>query len=253
MRAPDFEWYDLAYSTLSLYPGSRWEFDVVTAQCRTSDRVFDIGCGDGAFLQQCRQKGLHATGADFASGPVNTCRRQGLEVELIDLQGGSPRGQVPDATVVTAFQVLEHLADPGHLFEFAASVSTADAGLWVAIPSDRRPSRVLGERDYLDQPPHHLTRWNADALRSVGDRHGWLLDSVCYEPLPRSTALWWIATRSDAYKRAVGGAAGQRRSTERLVRWAQYPAAWFRRATRFRDVAGFSMLGRFRKRPALPA
>jgi SAM-dependent methyltransferase len=248
MQAPSEEWYRLAYSSLDLYPQARWEFDYVLKCAGTGDVILDVGCGTGAFLRRCAAAGITARGADFSAQSVGSCRAAGLDVEQIDLDASSGIEETPRASVVTAFQVLEHLSRPQKLLELAHASSLPSAILWVAVPSDSRPSRAFGERDFLDQPPHHLTRWSRAALAVAGARCGWRLDSLFFEPLSLSAALWSITVRSGFYRRTA--TEGLRRSlpnAERALRLLHAPAALALRTTRFRAMSGFSMLARFSK------
>ena len=247
MRAPGDNWYALAYEALDLYPGTRWEFKHVLDTCSRGDTVFDFGCGGGAFLQQCAQAGLSGKGVDFAAEPVRQCVQEGLDVQQVRPDCDPREFAGSNASVMTAFQVLEHLGDPARLFDFATVVSAREGTLWVAVPSNRRPSRLFNERDYLDQPPHHLTRWSDKSLAAIGRRCGWTLEALVFEPLPLPTALWWISTENGVYKRLLNGKARSASTTERLVRWMNYPAALALRGTRYRAMTGFSMLGRFRR------
>jgi hypothetical protein len=148
---------------------------------------------------------------------------------------------------VTAFQVLEHVEAPGALFELAAGVSTDDARLWIAVPSHRRPTRHFEERDTLDQPPHHLTRWTESSLAAAGARCGWRLRGVDYEPLSAATRLWWQATRSRLYLTLVRQPATAPRAWERAVRWCHYPLGLLACLEIGDAMTGFSMLAMFEK------
>lgn len=247
MNAPDADWYELAYRVLDLYPEGRWEFERVLASCGSTERIFDIGCGDGAFLRRCAAAGIVCRGGEFAPASVNRALQAGLPVRLMDLDR-TPAGQDQgDATVVTAFQVLEHLGRPEALFEQATAMSAPGASLWVGVPSRRRPSRTFGERDILDQPPHHLTRWSEAALRQIGGRNGWRLLSIDFEPLPLRSALWWMTTRTSLY-RTLAAAGGQKsRILEAAARMLGTPLALAQRLTVRRHMTGFTMLARFEK------
>jgi hypothetical protein len=188
--APNSAWYDLAYRALELYPAERWEFDYVLNQLRPADSLFEMGCGDGSFLKRCREKGLIACGADFSAAAVKKCGEAGLDVSLLEIGGTAAPKRSEAATQITAFHVLEHLDHPETLFQTAALLAGETAALWVAVPSDLRASRLLEERDFLDQPPHHMTRWTDEALEAVGARCGWTLQTIIREPIPTGTAVW---------------------------------------------------------------
>ncbi len=246
MKAPNADWYELAYRNLDLYPPRRWEFECVLRAGRRVDRVFDIGCGSGAFLRLCIATGMGCEGAEFSPTAVERATSNGLPVRLMDLDQ-QPQTAEGTATVVTAFHVLEHLSRPERLFEFASGVSTPDAILWVGVPSCRRPSRVFRERDILDQPPHHLTRWSERALQRAGDSSGWQLLDTAFEPLPLPSALWWISTRTALYRSLISQATPPNKTLERGIRLLGAPIALTQRLTTRRGMTGFTMLARFRK------
>src|SRR5262249_36463927 len=125
-----------------------------------------------------------ATGADFSRSAVEACRASGLEAKVVDLSGGPAAAETSGhLNVIVAFQVLEHLDQAASLMTFARQWAAPNATLWVAIPSDRRPSRFYGERDYLDQPPHHMTRWTEPALAAIANGTGWEMVRVIHEPI----------------------------------------------------------------------
>lgn len=105
MRAPTAAWYQLAYRAQKLYPEVRWEFNnEVLRRIPKGDRVFEFGCGSGAFLLCCQHHGLSASGIDFSNDAVQECVARGLAVRRLNLDeiagatdGGSlqPDGGVP--------------------------------------------------------------------------------------------------------------------------------------------------------------
>ncbi len=245
LKAPNDAWYCLVYKVLPLYPTQRWEFDFIPGKLTPGARVGEIGCGDGAFLDRCRAAGLPAIGVDFSQDAITVCTAAGLDAHIVDVDSGT--GRLPtshDRNVIVAFQVLEHLAAPGSLFELATAWSTPDATLWVAIPSNLRPSRFFGETDFLDQPPHHMTRWTAEALAAIGRKHGWKMNEMIYEPLSFMTYVWWLATRSALYK-ALPAALHRVRLIELGLRLAIYPFAAARALWLGKAVSSQTMLASY--------
>ncbi len=220
---PSARWYELSYPLLDAYPGNRWEFEVVLASTHSTQRLYEIGCGAGSFLKQCRSREIAAAGTDFSASAVAKCVDSGLSATVMDIAGAEAPQNSGGAgyDVIASFHVLEHVADPYSFFKLATSLAADQAHLWVAVPSDRRPSRVFGERDFLDQPPHHMTRWTESALASVAEPHSWSLAAIQYEPLPLRSALWWSARRNSLYRRFVRHSNGA--GVERLVRYLLYP------------------------------
>jgi 2-polyprenyl-3-methyl-5-hydroxy-6-metoxy-1,4-benzoquinol methylase len=245
LRSPPASWYQLAYEALNLYPPSRWEFNYVLSRLREADRVVEFGCGSGAFLEQCRARGIDASGMDFSVDAVECCRAKGLNVAQMDLNEAHclPLNQPP--TQVLAFHVLEHLDEPHRFFRQVATYAAEFTNLWVAVPSDRRPSRRFGREDFLDQPPHHMTRWTSEAFVAIGSRTGWRLTELIYEPISLRTAIWCISVASDWYIAEKNAGRLHQRARERVARAVLLPLALVQRLTTQRTMSGFSMLARF--------
>jgi len=242
--SPPERWYGELYRHLQLYPQARWEFAEVLAALNPGDVVFDYGCGSGEFLHSARDRVKRSAGFDFSKAAVQAASARGLKAHVLDLGGSSSvaqfRGQ---ANHIVAFHVLEHLSRPKATFEFAAAVAAPDAALWIAVPSDRRPSRLYGEEDSLDAPPHHLTRWTVAALEQIGTRSGWSLQRHSYEPIPERTAVWEATRRLPAFKFTNS----MWRPMSWIARRALASGAWMTGLHRRMNTSGFSMLACYRQ------
>lgn len=247
MIAPPADWYRLAYEAQDLYPSARWEFDAVLKHVPARTRLLEFGCGTGSFLKRCRERELSAVGVDFATDAVAQCQRDGLDARVIDVCENILLSDEAMPDHITAFHVLEHVERPLALFEQAAANASAATNFWIAVPSNYRGSRWLAATDFLDQPPHHLTRWTEAALRAIGERAGWVLDSVTFEPIAAKEALWTIATGAPIYRRLLAGGMRHRSLLERGLRAALYPWAALKRRGPARTMTGFTMLARFRR------
>lgn len=246
--APPGEWYGALYGAADLYPAERWEYGVVLRALQPGDTVLDHGCGSGHFLSLAAPRVQRAMGLDFSAAGVASVQARGIEAHHAPAQADLPqlRQRLSSAPrQVTAFHVLEHLPRPADLFELARGLGTADVQLWVAVPSDRRASRRHGEPDALDAPPHHLTRWNAAALRALGRSCGWQLQALLYEPLPWRLQVWEAGRRSAAISLFDTWPRPLRRAGSRLAALS----IWASGRHRMRGASGFSMLARYTLNP----
>jgi SAM-dependent methyltransferase len=246
LRAPGAAWYSLVYEALDLYPAKRWEFEFVLKTVAIRETLGELGSGSGEFLRLCQQAGVSASGVDFSQQAVDSCVRAGLVAKRIDLKNETaafPGGVRPD--VIVAFQVLEHLESPRALFTCARHWASSHGRLWIAVPSNRRPSRFLRERDFLDEPPHHMTRWTESALVRIAEGTGWQCRRVIYEPIDWSTKLWWLSTHSNSYKRLQGAGLLTNRWLERLLRTVLAPSAWVQSIFHGSSISGQTMLAEY--------
>jgi len=247
MRSPGLEWYGVLYSQANLYPGERWEFRQVLDRCQAGERLLDFGCGDGAFVRAASAAGLRASGVDFSPSSAQRAQASGLDVRVVpaDFLHGEPWDIATDGVDhLTAFHVIEHLEAPRDLITLASRVCRAGARLHVTVPSCRRPTRIHGVRDYMDEPPHHLTQWSVEALTRVVKGSPWRLEGLTFEPLAPRARLWWAARHSRSY-RAIGRLLRSRaadRAADRAGRLLALPESIFSCLLgKDRQVSGFSM------------
>lgn len=244
LQAPSAAWYARLYGTSDLYPITRWEYGVVMQALAAHDTVLDHGCGSGHFLGLAAPRVRQVIGTDFSPEGVAAVQARGIEAHLVTPGRGLEtmrRHCSTPASQVTAFHVLEHLERPSALFDLARTLGTAGVQLWVAVPSNRRASRLHGEADALDAPPHHLTRWTPAALDALGRACGWQLQSLLYEPLPMRLRVWEAGRRS----RAVASLAAWPRPLRRVLSRATAAAVWASGQHRMQGASGFSMLARY--------
>jgi SAM-dependent methyltransferase len=120
--------------------------------------LLDVGCGEGRFLNATRQRGFHVQGLDFNGNCVEAVRNlYGVQVASRDLASYATGAAHFD--YVTAFEFLEHTADPVDVLRCLGRLATY---VGISVPcADRRPP--LFARG-IDDPPHHLTLWTEGAL-----------------------------------------------------------------------------------------
>jgi hypothetical protein len=93
---------------------------------------------------------------------------KGLNVTRMDLNAPAAAPQNGAVPQMAAFHVVEHIDRPATLFAHAAARAADSAHLWISVPSDRRPTRRFGVRDFLDQPRTTLL----DGHRMRSERSG---------------------------------------------------------------------------------
>lgn len=245
-RAPSAAWYRLAYRAMDLYSYDRWEYYEVLRRIPSNEPVFEFGCGAGLFLMHCRSQGVSASGMDFSEDGVADCVAKGLAVRQLDLNKIPPSTDSDRCSQIAAFHFLEHLECPAVFFEHASARALPLAHLWVSVPGERRTSRRFKIREFLDQPPHHMTRWSAKAFQEIGKRYGWRLVEALYEPLPLRTKLWWITIRSTPYRRMEAAGRFRNKHAERAYRAAALPATLAQWLIKDRQLSGHSILAHFR-------
>lgn len=183
-RLQEFPWY---------YTREKWEHVAALERCAGARRVLEIGCAEGSFLDACRARGIEATGVELNGRAAAIARQHGHEVhthplaELIGEHAGT-------WDAVCAFQVLEHVPDPGRFLDEMLSLVRPGGRLVLAVPNrDSFIRHTHAEHGVpLDMPPHHMSRWNADVFRGLARLRRVTVESITYEPLAPEHIPYWI-------------------------------------------------------------
>lgn len=172
------------YAQLAKFPWYymwRWEHDVALRELRGCDSLLEVGCGFGDFVARARQSGIQAEGIDLSTSAVRTAQQRGVPVERLELSALA--AQRPGAyAAVCSFQVLEHVTNPWEFLDWSCTLLKPGGRLIVCVPNAQ--SFLQYRFDALDMPPHHVSRWSALTMQTLGDRLPIRLEQVHYEPLP---------------------------------------------------------------------
>lgn len=130
-------------------------------------RVLDVGCHTGFFVRELLNRGVDAHGVDWNSAALKHGKT------AYDLEGRISSSQLSDLgargerySVVTSFEVLEHVAAPAELLAQMVDVVQPGGALAISVPNAR-----MIWRPPLDYPPHHMSRFTPRAIRRLLERH----------------------------------------------------------------------------------
>ena len=104
-------------------------------EARPGERVLDLGCGAGRFVAALAEAGADPVGVEVAEAALERSRRNapGADLRLL-----APDGSVPlehgSVDLVWCSEVLEHVADGGHLLLEARRVLRPGGRLLVTVP-----------------------------------------------------------------------------------------------------------------------
>ena len=166
--------------------------------------LLDVGCYTGVFLDVAAKRGWPVTGVEPSRWAGGVARARGYTVHSGTV---ATAPQPPGGfSVVTMWDVIEHLSDPvGELARVRAV--TADDGWLVAatLNVDAWIVRLLGRRWpwYMRM---HLIYYSKRTLAAVLARAGWR--TVAIEPYPHVVTLSYLSRKLSAYAPLLGRAAG---------------------------------------------
>lgn len=133
--------------------------------------VLDMGCGSGNFLSLMREAGLRTFGMELNPAGAEAARKAGHEVYDCLLSDLLAREGHPRFGMVTAWQVLEHVADPAGFFAECARMVRPGGYLAAAVPHEEGIQKACPLNPH-QWPPHHVSRWRLRDLKRLGAREG---------------------------------------------------------------------------------
>jgi 2-polyprenyl-3-methyl-5-hydroxy-6-metoxy-1,4-benzoquinol methylase len=124
-------------------------------------RWLDLGCGTGTLVAAVRAAGADGVGFDDSAWAMASCRRKGVptleERELITLRG--------TFDVVSAVEVIEHVADPVGLVR-AMTAYVRPGGVVYVHTENWNVVRHLPGRPYI-MPEGHIQYFTPQAMRRI--------------------------------------------------------------------------------------
>ena len=167
--------YDWITVQNNYYPSSRWEYSEVKKQIeekRESATVFDVGCGDGKFfdiLVKDNTTKIRFSGLDLTSESINKCKSKGYEAYCLDVKQYIEIYPNHKFDFVVSFHCLEHVSNPVAFVEDLKLLLNPNGEIFISTPYS--PMTIeFGWFDILNNPPHHLGRWNKNAYKELANQ-----------------------------------------------------------------------------------
>ncbi len=165
------------------YPSDKWEYQEALRMIGEGEKVLEIGCGEGYFMQLLSAKNCaQLKGLELNTKAIEVAEKKGLDVTNAFIEDFA--AQHPGSfDVVCAFQVLEHIY-PIQQFVSAALKALKPGGKLIICVPNNNP--YLYKHDFfhtLNLPPHHAGLWNRQTFGRLPTFFPMKLDTVSIEPL----------------------------------------------------------------------
>ena len=163
-------------------------------------RLLDAGAGRGRFVAAARAAGYDASGIEPSPRGVEAAR----SVYGVELRAEGIEEAVASAVgVVTAWHVLEHLAEPGAALDRIASWLEPGGTLVAGVPNlSSLQARLAGERWFHLDLERHRVHFTPGGLHALLRRHGFEVVRTKHVLLEHNPLGMWISlvpTRTPAY------------------------------------------------------
>jgi SAM-dependent methyltransferase len=171
--------YDVLQKSDFYYQVEKPEFEYARSFIKVDDDVLEVGCGGGAFGSSVK-RGAYL-GLELTPSAAAQARTLGLRVLEQTIENHASEHPA-SYDVVCAFQVLEHIAEPGRFIASCLEVLRPEGRLILSMPSADSFAGDLPNHA-LDLPPHHITRWSNRCLSELKSIFPVSIEAIWNEPL----------------------------------------------------------------------
>jgi SAM-dependent methyltransferase len=178
----DDKLYEDLQATGGYYSKWNWEHQMAFNQIKPTDKVLEVGCGDGGFIWRLKEANIDCCGLELNKKAVEACRKKGLAVfdELLDEHKLKHSGYYD---VVCSFQVLEHICDVRSFINDTIDVVKAGGKIIFGVPNN---NPFIFKRDIyhtLNMPPHHMGLWSEESFKSLENYYPFKVIDIRVEKL----------------------------------------------------------------------
>lgn len=172
------------------YLEDKQEYVFAQKYIHKDDVVLDVGCGEANFAKFVNDKQAEFIGLDFSVNAKELANQQGITIYNQSIQEYA-KNNPNSLDVVTSFQVLEHVDNPRGFIQAKIDALKSDGVMIVAVPSeDSFLSKCVN--GVLNMPPHHVTRWSDESLRSIAEIFNLELIEISHESVqPIHYQFYW--------------------------------------------------------------
>ncbi len=192
-----------------------WKFENQLAYdvTKPGDKIIDIGCGPGNFLQKVKKKTGNVFGIELNEKAAAECRKKYIPVynELIQ-QHATAYKEYYD--VVCMFQVLEHIYDVKSFLDASISVLKTGGKLVIGVPDNEPYFAGYDKYCTLNLPPHHMGLWNKNVFIKLSQLYNLKILKVEYDTTGRILAEAYLRAK---YLSGIKSMAGKHSAKEKMI------------------------------------
>lgn len=133
---------------------------------RKTNRLLDVGCGIGYFLEEAKKRGWEVYGTEYTDGAVKICQEKGISMHQGPL-GLSPF-QSDTFDIITSFEVIEHINNPREEVHLFQKLLRSGGLAYITTPNFNALSRyrLKDEWDVICYPDH-LSYYTTSTLKRL--------------------------------------------------------------------------------------
>lgn len=138
---------------------------------RKSNKLLDVGCGMGFFLEAAKQRGWEVYGTEYSPKAIEINEKKGIK--MIAGQLLSDNFPEKDFDVITSFEVIEHINNPLEEIHHIYSLLRSKGLFYCTTPNFNSLLRYYLKENYnVINYPEHLSYYTKKTLTNLLTKNG---------------------------------------------------------------------------------
>lgn len=139
---------------------------------RKTNKILDVGCGIGSFLEIARERGWDVYGTEFTDEAIAICKNKGVEMTQGKLDTKNYTENMFD--IITSFEVIEHINNPIEEVQNMNKLLRPKGLLYFTTPNFNALERYLLRSDYnIIEYPEHLSYYTPKTINYLLTKNGY--------------------------------------------------------------------------------
>ncbi|MFN3405790.1 MAG: class I SAM-dependent methyltransferase [Cytophagaceae bacterium] len=160
-------------ATISSYNKLLDEFE----KFRKLNRILDVGCGAGDFLEIAKHRGWEVHGTEFSETAYKINLDKGIKITKGILK--TENYPVESFDVITSFEVLEHINNPVKEIQKVHTLLRKNGLFYCTTPNFNSISRYLLKQNYnIITYPEHLSYYTPKTLKFLMNNNGFTTKKI---------------------------------------------------------------------------
>ena len=131
---------------------------------RKTNKIIDVGCGVGYFLEVAKKRGWEVYGTEFTENAVKICAEKGINMHIGGLNIDNYEPESFD--IITSFEVIEHINNPNEELNKFHSILRKGGLVYCTTPNFNSLIRYKLKENYdVICYPEHLSYYTPKTLR----------------------------------------------------------------------------------------
>lgn len=138
---------------------------------RKNNKILDVGCGIGYFLEVAKARGWNVYGTEYTDKAIEICNSKGIKMTKGKLN--SKDFQAEEFDIITSFEVLEHINNPIEELTHFNQILRKGGLVYLTTPNFNSLLRYRLKENYdVICYPEHLSYYTPKTLKFLFNKSG---------------------------------------------------------------------------------